>query len=112
MKHIVANLVSEALQTLPELAAAAADLSIETTVERTRDASHGDFASNIAMRLAKPARKNPREIAASIVEALGENEQVLKVDTRVPTHRARCCGRKTNVPVTGVRIGFVELNAS
>ncbi len=84
MKHIVANLVSEALQTLPELAAAAADLSIETTVERTRDASHGDFASNIAMRLAKPARKNPREIAASIVEALGENEQVLKVDIAGP----------------------------
>ena len=84
MKHIVANLVSEALQTLPELAAAAADLTIETTVERTRDASHGDFASNVAMRLAKPARKNPREIAASIVEAMGENEQVLKVDIAGP----------------------------
>jgi len=84
MKHIVANLVNEALQALPELAAAATDLSIETTIERTRDASHGDFASNIAMRLAKPARKNPREIAASIVDALGDNEQVLKVDIAGP----------------------------
>ena len=84
MKHIVANLLNNALATLPELAATAADLSIETTVERTRDVSHGDFASNIAMRLAKPARKNPREIANSIVEALGDNDQVIKVDIAGP----------------------------
>jgi arginyl-tRNA synthetase len=84
MKHIVANLVSEALASLPELADAAADLSIDSTVERTRDASHGDFACNVAMQLAKPARKNPREIAASIVAALGNNDQVVKVDIAGP----------------------------
>ena len=76
MKHIVAELVSNALANLPELAEAAADLSIETTVERTRDASHGDFASNIAMRLAKPARKSPRDIAARVVESLGDRIKV------------------------------------
>ena len=84
MKHIVANLVSEALASLPDLAEAAADLSIDSTVERTRDASHGDFASNVAMQLAKPARKNPREIATSIVAALGSNDQVVKVDIAGP----------------------------
>jgi len=84
MKHIVANLVNDALKQLPELAGAAADLPIESTIERTRDASHGDFASNVAMRLAKPARMNPREIAASIVEALGDNEQVAKVEIAGP----------------------------
>lgn len=84
MKHIVANLVSDALASLPELAAAAADLPMATTVERTRDASHGDFACNVAMRLAKPARKNPREIAASIVAALGDNEQIAAVDIAGP----------------------------
>lgn len=84
MKHIVANLVSEALAAQPDLAEAAAVLSIETTVERTRDASHGDFASNIALRLAKPARKSPRDIATLIVDALSDNEQIQKVEIAGP----------------------------
>ena len=84
MKHIVAQLVTDALAGLPELAEAAADLSIEGTVERTRDASHGDFATNIAMRLAKPARKNPREIATIIVAALSDSADVDKIDIAGP----------------------------
>ena len=84
MKHIVAQLVENALATLPDLGEAAVDLSIESTVERTRDSSHGDFASNIAMRLAKPARKNPREIATSIVAALPGDTNVDKVDIAGP----------------------------
>ena len=84
MKHIVAQLVKKALAGLPELAEAAADLSIEDTVGRTRDASHGDFASNIAMRLAKPARRNPREIATSIVETLSDDANVHKIDIAGP----------------------------
>jgi len=84
MKHIVAHLVTNALSALPELAAAAADLSVESTIERTRDAAHGDFASNIAMRLAKPARKSPRDIATSIVDALSASEEVDRVEIAGP----------------------------
>jgi len=84
MKHIVAELLQTALEGLPELAAAAADLTIAGTVERTRDASHGDFASNIAMRLAKAARKSPRDIAASIIDALSDNTVVTKVEIAGP----------------------------
>ena len=84
MKHIVADLVHSALAKLPELAEAAGDLAIESTVERTRDASHGDFASNVAMRLAKPARKSPRDIAGSIVEALGDSPAIDKVEIAGP----------------------------
>ena len=84
MKHIVSQLLNDALQKLPELAEAAADLDIETTVERTRDASHGDFASNVAMRLAKPARKNPREIATQIIAALNDNAEIDKVEIAGP----------------------------
>jgi len=43
------------------------------TVERTREAQHGDFASNVALRLAKAARRAPRELAAAIVAALPES---------------------------------------
>jgi arginyl-tRNA synthetase len=42
-------------------------------VERARDAQHGDFQSNIAMRIAKAARKNPRELAQALVAALPSN---------------------------------------
>ena len=90
MKRIVAELVANALAGLPELAEAAGDLAIESTVERTRDPSHGDFASNVAMRLAKPARRNPREIAQQIIDArgLGDRVKVLflqeAIDSRHP----------------------------
>ncbi len=84
MKHIVATLVESALDSLPELAAAAEGIAIAGTVERTRDPSHGDFACNIAMRLAKPAKKSPRDIAASIVDALGDSDLVSNVDIAGP----------------------------
>ena len=39
-------------------------------VERTRDSGHGEFTTNLALRLAKAAGRNPRELAAAIVAAL------------------------------------------
>ncbi len=36
----------------------------EVTIERPRSAEHGDYATNVAMQLAKPAGKPPREVAA------------------------------------------------
>jgi arginyl-tRNA synthetase len=50
------------------------------TVERTRDTQHGDFATNVALRLAKAARKNPRELAQAIVAALPANPFVAKAE--------------------------------
>jgi len=84
MKSIISNLVQEALAKLPELADATANLALETTVERTRDASHGDFATNVAMRLAKPAGKNPRELAAALVDLLPASDAVDKVTVAGP----------------------------
>lgn len=53
-------------------------------IERTKDKTHGDFASNIAMMLAKPAKMNPRQIATTIVEALPESDFITKVDIAGP----------------------------
>ena len=39
-------------------------------LERPRDPSHGDIACNIAMQLAKPLKKNPRELAQALVAAV------------------------------------------
>ena len=49
-------------------------------VERTRDAQHGDFASNVALRLAKAARRNPRELAAAIVAALPQSPLIRRAE--------------------------------
>jgi arginyl-tRNA synthetase len=84
MKHIVAQLLENAIAARPDMAAAMADFEVASTVERTRDAAHGDFASNIAMRLAKPLKKSPRDIAGGLIDALSSSDQVDKVEIAGP----------------------------
>ena len=53
------------------LAQVAPDASqVEIVLERPREAAHGDIACNVAMQLGKRLRRNPRELAASLVAAL------------------------------------------
>ena len=61
-----------------------ASLQPKIQVTRTRDVAHGDFASNIAMMLAKPAGKNPRDLAQALIDALPDNEHVHKVEIAGP----------------------------
>ncbi|MBK4738274.1 arginine--tRNA ligase [Noviherbaspirillum pedocola] len=49
---------------------AGTDLQPNVVLERPRDAAHGDVACNIAMQLAKPLKKNPRELATFLVNAV------------------------------------------
>ncbi|MBB5390141.1 MULTISPECIES: arginine--tRNA ligase [unclassified Herbaspirillum] len=65
-KQSIADLFSSALKPL----VAGTDLQPSITLERPRDPSHGDIACNIAMQLAKPLKKNPRELAQAIVDAV------------------------------------------
>ena len=50
------------------------------TVEQPQRSEHGDYATNLAMRLARAARMAPRQIATAIVEALPPDEMVAGVD--------------------------------
>ena len=84
MKSSISQLVEEALKSLPDLAESPEVSSVTTTVERTRDARHGDFTTNIAMRLAKAEGKNPRDIATAIIEKIPESELVDKVELAGP----------------------------
>jgi arginyl-tRNA synthetase len=54
------------------------------TVEPPRDASHGDLATNVAMVLAKPAGKNPRELAALIAPKLARLDNVTNAEIAGP----------------------------
>ncbi len=80
MKTLIDTLLRQALATLPESLVPAAMRDIGFEVERTRDAQHGDFASNIAMRLAKATRQNPRGLAEAIKSALPANPALAKVE--------------------------------
>jgi arginyl-tRNA synthetase len=61
-----------------------ADIAPKVMIERTRDRTHGDFASNLAMMLAKPARAKPRDIAEKLVAALAGNDHVEKIEIAGP----------------------------
>jgi len=49
-------------------------------LERPKQAAHGDYASNIALALAKPARRNPRQLAEALVAALPASSLVERID--------------------------------
>jgi arginyl-tRNA synthetase len=49
-------------------------------VERARDASHGDYTCNIALRLAKTAGRPPREIAQAIVAAMPHSPLIARTE--------------------------------
>jgi arginyl-tRNA synthetase len=67
------------------LTCAAASIGADTAqlnivLERPKSAEHGDFATNLAMMLAKPMRQNPRAIAENLIKALPQSEYIAKVE--------------------------------
>ena len=53
-------------------------------LERPKDRDHGDYATSIALQLAKPAGKNPRDVAQIICDLLTGTEGISKVDIAGP----------------------------
>ena len=67
LKTEIERLLSEALDGLAGNGLPEEVRGIVPNVERARDPRHGDFATNLAMGLAKPARQAPRQIAEAII---------------------------------------------
>ena len=84
MKSQIEALIHTALTQLAAQGEIALPDTMRWTVERTRDKTHGDFASNAAMVLAKPNGKNPRELAQKIVAITSQSTAVSKVDIAGP----------------------------
>jgi arginyl-tRNA synthetase len=59
-------------------------LPATTTVERPRVAEHGDYASNLALQLAKKAGVAPRELAQGISDRLAQAAGIKSVDVAGP----------------------------
>ncbi|MFL6604324.1 MAG: arginine--tRNA ligase [Steroidobacteraceae bacterium] len=80
MKQQLEQLLLTALRGLPAGTLPEPPEPTAISVERTRDPKHGDFATNVALRLAKPARRNPRELAQAIIAALPANALVARTE--------------------------------
>ena len=84
MKKDITELVQQSLKKLPYLSKAPLNLSVESTVERTRNSEHGDFACNIAMQISKLVNKKPREVADDIVKNIYKNNKILRIEIAGP----------------------------
>lgn len=84
MKDKLHSLFSQAIETLKQDGLIPADHQVNLMFERTRQKEHGDFATNVAMTLAKAAKRNPREIAQAFIDALPEDSAVQKVEIAGP----------------------------
>ena len=80
MKTLIEKLLTQALAALPADLVPLAARGSSVEVENTRDPQHGDFASNLAMRLAKATRQNPRKLAEALVRMLPSSPAVAKVE--------------------------------
>ncbi|NLG10957.1 MAG: arginine--tRNA ligase [Coriobacteriaceae bacterium] len=84
MRHAIERIVLAAI----EAAIAAGELSLpelpDAAVERPRDATHGDWATSVSLRLAKQAGKPPREIAQIIAAHIQANEHIASVEVAGP----------------------------
>ena len=84
MKKKLETLIQQAVTSLKKEGALAENTVVNISVERSRDAQHGDFATNLAMLLAKPAKMNPRQLAEKLIAALPNDSSVTKVEIAGP----------------------------
>ncbi|MDH5612059.1 MAG: arginine--tRNA ligase [Gammaproteobacteria bacterium] len=84
MKHKIEDLIRQAVSTLIHNGTLDASVSPAIQVTRTKDATHGDFACNVALMLAKAAGKPPRDLAQAICDALPEDKELEKTEIAGP----------------------------
>ena len=84
LKYLIENLVRDALAALPAELRPAEAAATAPTIERARDTTHGDFATNAAMHIAKATKRKPREVAQAIVDALPKSDLVSSVEIAGP----------------------------
>ena len=84
MKQQIAQILTDVIQQLKVQGVIPEDLSPRINVENTRDKSHGDFATNLAMMLTKAAGMPPRALAEKIVELISTESVIERVEIAGP----------------------------
>ena len=85
VKSTLKALVEQGIAALRDQGILPADLATpDFVIERPKDRAHGDFSSNAAMVLAKPARSNPRAIAQALAAAIPTGGDIAAVEIAGP----------------------------
>jgi arginyl-tRNA synthetase len=84
MKKKIEELILQAVETLKATGVLAQEIIPNITIDRTRDSQHGDFASNLALMLAKQANTNPRQLAEKLIAVLPQDAAIIKVELAGP----------------------------
>ncbi|MHB8346648.1 MAG: arginine--tRNA ligase [Acidiferrobacterales bacterium] len=84
MKEHISDLLAQAVRQLQTDGTLPAELEFVNVPEHSRNAQHGDFASNAALGLARSAGVKPRELAAKIVAALPPSDRIARVEVAGP----------------------------
>ncbi|HET8816723.1 MAG TPA: arginine--tRNA ligase [Pseudidiomarina sp.] len=84
MKEQLEVLLADAVTALKQQNVVPSELEPRIQLDRPRDKSHGDFATNLALMLAKPAGMNPRALAEALLSALPANRLIAKAEIAGP----------------------------
>ncbi len=84
MKEQISSLIKESLKALSLKSEIPPALLQNLRVDRSKDKEHGDFASNIALVLAKPLHQNPRALAEQIISHLPPCADIVKTEIAGP----------------------------
>ncbi len=84
MQDQIAKLISTAIDSLNSAGSISAGLNASVQVTRSKDKTHGDFACNVALQLAKQAQMPPRELAEMLLANMPEAPIVAKIEIAGP----------------------------
>ncbi|WP_404375725.1 arginine--tRNA ligase [Vreelandella aquamarina] len=84
MKDTIISLLEGAVDALKHQGVLPNDLTPTIKVDPTKDKAHGDYATNLALMLAKPAGMKPRELAETLVAALPASDAIQKTEIAGP----------------------------
>jgi len=84
LKQELQQLLMEAISIVQEKMDVTFSAIDDIKIERTRDQSHGDYACNIAMVLARQAKTNPKQLAAALLENIPESEIIEHIEIAGP----------------------------
>ncbi|KAA0019927.1 arginine--tRNA ligase [Salinicola corii] len=84
MKETITQLLDAAIAKLQQAGDLPAGVAPAIKVEPARDKAHGDYASNLALVLAKPAGLKPRDLADKLVAAIPDNDAIRQTEIAGP----------------------------
>jgi arginyl-tRNA synthetase len=78
------DVVRTAVGAVVDRGALPVEVPAEVVIERPKNPEHGDYATNVALRLAKPAGRPPRQVAEVLAEELRAHDGIATVDVAGP----------------------------